>query len=98
MSKEHHTDKDKQQSGEREQERARSTIMQLSALTDLIGIRTYVIKRTPKGKSTNPAPWGYTREALATYAPDADADEVIRLFEGAGCKNELEAVRWLLKH
>ena len=101
MSREQNKDRDKNQSkqqGEQEQERVRATIMQLSDLTDLIGIRTYVIKRTPRGKSSNPDPWGYTREALAMYAPETDADEVIKLFEGAGCKNELEAVRWLLQY
>ena len=79
-------------------DRVIDTIMQLSNMTDLVGIRTYIIKRTPRGRSKHPDPWGYTREALATYAQDVDAGEFIRLFEVAGCKNELEAVRWLLKY
>jgi hypothetical protein len=72
--------------------------MQLSGLVDLIGLRTYIIKKTPKGKSKEPDPWAHTRAAIATYAPKADPAEVIGLFEQAGCNSDVEAVRWLLKH
>ena len=76
---------------------ARSTIMQLSQMCDLIGLRTYIIKRTPRGKSTAPDRWTYTRDFLAGYAPSADPNEVIRLLESAGPQSDVEAVRWLLK-
>ena len=79
-------------------EAVRSTIMQLSELTDLIGLRTYIIKKTPRGKSSEPDPWAHTRAALATYAPKTNPEEVIALFEQAGAHNDIEAVRWLLKH
>jgi hypothetical protein len=77
---------------------ARSTIMQLSELTDLIGLRTYIVKKTRYGRKPGRESWAYTREAISMYAPNTDADEVIRLFKGVGCQDEIEAVRWLLKH
>lgn len=76
----------------------RSTIMQLSQMLDLIGLRAYIIKRTPHGKSAAPDPWTHIHDYLAVYAPNANPDEVIRLFEGAGAHSDTEAVRWLLKH
>jgi hypothetical protein len=81
-----------------DQEEVRSTIMQLSTLTDLIGLRTYIIKQTDYGKVRGPEPWEHTRAAMTKYAPSIDVDEVIRLFRSVGCDNEIEAVRWLLKH
>ena len=72
--------------------------MQLSEFTDLIGLRTYVVNKTKYGRKPGLQPWTHTREALATYAPNSDPDDVIKLFERAGCKNEIEAVRWLLKY
>ncbi len=83
---------------EPEQKRTRATIMRLSEMIDLIGLRTYIIKRTPKGKSAHHDPWGYTKAALAEYAPSTDPARVIHLFEEAGCENELQAMRWLLTH
>lgn len=79
-------------------EKVRDTIMQLSELTDLIGLRTYIVDKTKYGKKPGPQPWTHTRAALAMYAPGSDPDKVIQLFESVGCENEIEAVRWLLKH
>ena len=73
--------------------------MQLSQLCDLIGFREQVIHKTKYGKKPHPSdPWGYTKDFLAYYAESTSPQEVIALFESAGCKNEVEAVRWLLKH
>ncbi len=79
-------------------EKVRSAIMQLSELTDLIGLRTYIVDKTKYGKKPGPEPWTHTRASMAMYAPTSDPEEVIHLFESVGCKNEIEAVRWLLKH
>jgi hypothetical protein len=78
--------------------KARSTIMQLSEMLDLIGLRTYVIKRTPRGKSTNPDPWGHTRAYMQTYANPDNPEAVISMFQGHGVQSDVEAVRWLLTH
>jgi hypothetical protein len=78
--------------------KVRDTIMQLSELCDLIGLRTYIVDKTKYGKKPGPEAWTHTRACLATYAPTSDPEEVICLFKGVGCKNEIEAVRWLLKH
>ncbi len=80
------------------EERVRGTIMQLSELTDLIGLRTYVVEKTKYGRKAGPQAWTHTRACLAIYAPSTDPEEVIRLFHGVGCKDEIEAVRWLLRH
>ncbi len=72
--------------------------MQLSSMADLIGLRTYIIKRTPKGKSSQPNPWAHTRAYMASYADPANAEPLIAVLEGAGCHSDVEAVRWLLKH
>jgi hypothetical protein len=87
-----------QQNQDLELEKVRNTVQQLSEIIDPIGLREYIIQRTPRGKSSNPDPWGFTREAVAKYSDAADADRVIQLFEGVGCSNELEAVRWMLKN
>jgi hypothetical protein len=79
-------------------ETVRATIMRLSEILDLVGLRTYVAKKTNYGRKPGAEPWAYTRAALAEYAPSADAEAVIRLFQEAGCKDEIAAVRWLLKH
>ena len=72
--------------------------MQLSDMVDLIGLRTYIIKRTPKGKSTNPDQWGHTRAYMDSYADPANTEALIGLLISAGCSDELRAVRWLLTH
>jgi hypothetical protein len=72
--------------------------MQLSQMCDLIGLRTYIIKKTPRGKSTAPDPWTHTRDFLVAYAPSADANDIVRLFESEGVRSDVEAVRWLLTH
>ncbi len=77
-----------------------NTIMQLSMLTDLIGLRTGIIEGTEKGRklAEDGDPWHNTRLYMRDYADPANTESVIALFEGAGCHNEIEAVRWLLRH
>lgn len=73
--------------------------MQLSELCDLVGYSDYIIEHTRQGKRPHKSDtWGYTRAYLQHYGDRADADKVIRLFEGVGQPNEIEAARWLLKH
>jgi hypothetical protein len=72
--------------------------MQLSDMADLIGLRTYIIKRTPKGKSSEPDPWAHTRSYMQAYANPANTEPLIEMLKGAGCMDELQAVRWLLRH
>ncbi len=80
-------------------QKLRSTIMQLSQLCDLIALREQVISKTKYGKKPHASdPWGYTRAFLAYYAESTEPEKVIGLFESAGCKDELAAVRWILKH
>jgi hypothetical protein len=83
---------------ENEQERVRATIMRLSLLCDLVGLEAQIEHKTKYGKRPGPEPWTYTREYLAYYAEQTDPEEVIGLFESVGCHNDIEAVRWLLKH
>lgn len=80
-------------------DKVRNTVMQLSQLCDLVGLREQVIHKSKYGKKPHPGdPWGYTREFLAYYAEGTDQQEVIGLFESVGCHNDIEAVRWILKH
>ncbi len=74
----------------------RDTIMQLSEMCDLIGLRTHIIEHTSKGRKLSADPWQNTRDYMHGYADPANTSLVIELFEGAGCKNEIDAVRWLL--
>jgi hypothetical protein len=76
----------------------RDTIMRLSEMCDLIGLRTYIIKRTPKGKSKEPDAWGHTRAYMQSYANPANTEPLLELLQNAGCQNDLEAVRFLLTH
>ena len=80
-------------------DKVKGTIMQLSELCDLVGLRVQLIDRSNYGKKPYPSdPWGYTRDFLAYYAESTDPQQVITLFEGAGCKNDIEAARWLVRH
>jgi hypothetical protein len=81
-----------------EQEKVRSTIMQLSELTDLIGLEAFIEKRTDWGRKPGTEPWQYTREALRTYSPSSNPDELIRLFEGVDVHSDIEALRWIIRH
>ena len=76
----------------------RGTIMRLSDVCDLIGLRTHIIEGTSKGRKLAADPWHNTRDYMQGYADPANTAAVIELFEGVGCKNEIEAVRWLLRH
>lgn len=78
--------------------KVKDTIMQLSEMCDLIGLRVQVLDKSKYGKKPGLDPWTYTRAYLAYYAEGTDPEAVIKRFESVGCKNELEAVRWLLKH
>lgn len=79
--------------------KARDLIMLLSGMCDLIALRVQVIEKSKYGKRPHRSdPWGYTRAFLAYYAPETAPEGVIALFEEAGCKDEIAAVRWLLKH
>ena len=77
---------------------AKDTIMRLSEMCDLIGLRTHIIEGTNKGRKLADGPWQNTRDYMQSYADPADTSAVIEHFEQAGCKNEVEAVRWLLRH
>jgi hypothetical protein len=83
---------------ELENERVRHTIMQLSKLVDLGGLATHIAMRTYGGREPGVEPWENTREYMQEQADSANADQVIALFESAGCENEIEAVLWLNKH
>lgn len=75
-----------------------TTIMLLSDMVDLIGLRAYIIKKTPKGKSREPDQWAHTRAYMKVYANPANTEPLIGILEGAGCTSDVSAVRWLLKH
>jgi hypothetical protein len=76
-----------------------ATIVQLSELCDLVGLRTHIIDGTNRGRKLHPeGPWHNTQDYMQGYADPANTEAVIALFEGAGCNDELSAVRWLLTH
>jgi hypothetical protein len=74
---------------------AREVVVQLDQLCDLIGYQTYLGRKTKFGKRPGPSEWHFTREYLAKYAPDTDADQVIDLFKGAGQEDEIHAAMWV---
>ena len=78
--------------------KVRDTLMQLSEIVDLIGLRQHIIERTNKGRKLKDDPWHSTRDYMKRYADSENTEAVITYFVGAGCKNEIEAVRWLLRH
>ena len=78
--------------------RVRDTIMQLSEITDLIGLRQHIIEGTNKGRKLKSDPWHNIRDYMRHYADPANTDATIALFQDAGCNDELEALRWLLRH
>jgi hypothetical protein len=73
--------------------------MRLSELCDLIGLRTHIIEGTKRGRKLHAGgPWHCTRDYMQGYADPSNTERVIELFEEAGCKDEIAAVRWLLVH
>jgi hypothetical protein len=81
-----------------ENERARETIRQLSKLVDLRGLSTHIAMRTYGGRERGAEPWENTREYMQEQDNLANTDQVVALFESAGCENEIEAVLWLDKY
>jgi hypothetical protein len=81
-----------------EKEKVRDAIMRLSEITDLIGLRQHIIEGTNKGRRLKADVWHNTRDYMMLYADPANAEAAIALLESAGCNNEIEAVRWLLRH
>jgi hypothetical protein len=43
-------------------------------------------------------PWENTCEYMQAYGDPAGTDRLIVTFESAGCNDEIESVRWLLKN
>ena len=79
--------------------KVQAVIEQLSQLCDLIGLREQIIHKSKLGKKPHPTdPWGYTREILAYYAEATDPQQVIGLFESVGCHNDIDALRFILRH
>ena len=79
--------------------RVQAVITQLSELCDLIGLREQVIHKSKLGKKPHRTdPWGYTRAFLTYYAETTDPQQVIGLFESVGCRNDIEAVQFILRH
>lgn len=73
--------------------------MHLAEQLDVLGLRVWLGKKTRFGRKSHPNDtWGFTREYLARYAEDADADEVISLLQTQGIPNDIECGRWLLVH
>jgi hypothetical protein len=85
---------------EKDKRKARSTIMRLSQLCDLVAFEAQIEHKTNFGRkpASGPDPWTYTREFLAYYAEQTDPEEVIKLFESVGAHSDVEALRWLLIH
>jgi hypothetical protein len=83
---------------ELENERVKHTIMQLSQLVDLNGLSTHIAIQTYGGREPGVEPWENTRDYMQDYGDPANTDRLIATFESAGCQDEVEAVRWLLKN
>jgi hypothetical protein len=73
-------------------------VKQLSEMIDLIEYQDVIGRKTRYGKKPGPDPWHHTRALLKTYTNAPDAKEVIRLFESAGCKDEVAAAKWIVIH
>ena len=74
------------------------TIRQLSAMIDLIEYQDVIGRKTRYGKRPGPDPWYHTRRLVETYPQGVDVAQVISLFEQAGCKDEVQAAKWIVLH
>ncbi len=83
---------------ELDSESARRTIAELGELADLAGYGYYIAMFTYGGREPDPDPWGITREYMQDHEEPANTERLIALFQRAGCDNEIDAVRWLMKH
>ena len=78
-------------------EGARETVEQLRRLVDLKEWAANIAMRTYGGREPALGPWDNTRDFMEEQGRSGDAERMIELFEGAGCRNEIEAVLWLDK-
>lgn len=69
---------------------------QLSEMVDLIEYQDVIGRKTHYGKKPGPEPWYHTRALLRTYTDPPDAEDLIRLFESVGCKDEVAAAKWIV--
>lgn len=66
---------------------------------DVLGLRVWLEKKTRFGRKAHPRDeWGFTRQYLATYAEEADANYIIEVLKAQGIPNDIECGRWLLQH
>ena len=96
-------DKDNQEhkqkhSREEDTSKVRDTLMRLSEMCDLIGLRTHIIEGTSRGRKLKPDPWHNTKDYMSHYADPGNTEALISEFQSAGCPDEIQAIRWLLKH
>jgi hypothetical protein len=77
-------------------EQTQQLIKQLSEMIDLVEYQDVIGRKTRYGKRPGPTPWHYTRQLLSTYTDPPDVEDVIRRFESAGCKDEVEAAKWIV--
>src|SRR5687768_10920915 len=73
-----------------------NTVEQLSTMINLVDYAAYIGRRTKYGDKPHVEPWGHTRKYLSTYSVPISLDEVIALFEGAACQNEVQAAEWVV--
>ncbi len=70
----------------------------LSEMCDLIGLKTFVGRKTRHGRKPGPSAWHYTAAYLQEYSPATKLEDVVQLFEGLGIANEIRACVWLTIH
>lgn len=83
-------------SGTPEMSKKLKTIGQLSEMINLVDFSAYIGRRTKYGDKPHSEPWGYTRKYLATYPVPISLPNLIALFEGVGCHNEVQAAEWIV--
>ena len=71
-------------------------IRQLSEMIDLVEYQDVIGRKTRYGKKPGPDPWHHTRVLRKTYSDVPNAEEVIHLFESAGCRDEVAAAKWIV--
>jgi hypothetical protein len=65
-------------------------------MIDLVEYQDVIGRKTRYGKKPGPTPWHYTHQLLSTYTDPPAVEEVIRLFEQAGCRDEVAAAKWVV--
>ena len=75
-----------------------SALKRLSEMIDLVYFMGYIGRKTHYSRKPHADPWGYTQAMLTERHSPIPLPDIVAVFAGVGCKNEVEASEWVVLH